>query len=174
MRRNFIVLLLTMSLAIPASAADRKKPTPSPLLKKLVDCRSITVPDERLTCYDREVASLDTAVTEDRVAVVDKEQVREARRSLFGLRLPSLRLFGGDNDSEEVTQVEGVITSVRRQPDGGIAFTLQDGAYWAQTDDRPVTDVVKAGTKVTLKKGALGSYFAAFERSVTVKVKRQN
>ena len=173
MRALNIVLLVTMFHA-PAFADDSKTPVPSSLHKKVVDCRAIGTAEERLACYDREDAALDTAITAKRVAVVDSEQVNEARRSLFGLRLPSLRLFGGDGDREEIKQIDGIIASVHRQGGGAFAFTLQDGAYWVQTDDRFVAEAVKPGSKVTLKKGTLGSYFADFEKSVTVKVKRQN
>lgn len=172
MARAVMFVLAALLIGQPAKAED--KPKTSVVFDKVAACRAIAAAEERLACYDREVATLDTAIGEKRVAVVDREEVVQARQSLFGFKLPSLRLFGGGDESDELKEVDGVIASVRRLGDGRFSFTLQDGAYWVQTDDRFVAETVKSGTKVTLKKGTFGSFFADFEKSPTVKVKREN
>lgn len=172
MARAVMLVLAVVLIGQPAHAEEKAKS--SAVFDKVAGCRAIAAAEERLACYDREVAALDTAIDEKRVAVVDREEVVQARKSLFGLKLPSLRLFGGGDEADELKEVAGVISSIRRTSDGRVSFTLQDGAYWVQTDDRFVAETVKSGAKVTLKKGTFGSYFADFEKSPTVKVKREN
>lgn len=155
------ILLLTT----PAMAQERSK-----RLDAVVDCRKIADPGERLNCYDKAVADLDTAEKSREVVVVDREQVTEARRSVFGLKLPKIRLFGG---GDEVDQVESVVTSVGRNRNGQLVFTIQDGARWEQTDNHNVIGV-RVGTRVTLRRGALGTFFAKFQGSTSAKVARIN
>ena len=165
--RILLIALPFMVLATPAVQQDRSK-----RLSAVVDCRKIADPTARLACYDTAVADLDTAEKTREVVVVDRDQVTEARRSVFGLRLPKIKLFSGDG-SDEVDSVESVITAVSRGRDGKLTFTIEDGARWVQTDSHTVIGV-RVGTRVTLTRGALGSFFAKFEGSTSAKVQRIN
>ena len=71
------------------------------LFEALVQCRSITDDAARLQCFDTAAANLQAATERRDVVVVDRAQVRESRRRLFGLALPSLPIFGGGDDEEE-------------------------------------------------------------------------
>lgn len=166
MRLLFIALPLLV-LATPALAQERSK-----RLSAVVDCRKVADSTERLACYDKAVADLDTAEKSQEVVVVDKEQVTEARRSVFGLHLPRIRLFDNSN-VPDVDEVESTIVTITKNGNGRVAFSVEDGARWVQTDDRTVVNV-RAGTKVTLKRGAMGSYFAKFHGSIAVRVQRVN
>jgi len=165
---KILIAIPLLVLAFPAAAQDRSRH-----LAPLMDCRKIPDSADRLACFDKAAAELDTAEREQRVVVVDKEQVQQARRSIFGLKLPKIRLFGNGDDKDELSEVEMTLTSVTRQRDGTIAFTVDDGARWVQTDDKTVVGV-KAGGKVTLKRGALGSFFARFHGSTSARVQRVN
>ena len=164
--RLVLLALPFVLLASPALAQDRSK-----RLSAVVDCRKIADSGERLACYDKAVADLDTAEKTREVVVVDRDQVNEARRSVFGLKLPKIKLFGGDDD--EVAALESVITSVGRGRDGKLTFTIEDGARWVQTDNHTVVGV-RVGTKVTLTRGGLGTFFAKFHGSTSAKVARVN
>jgi hypothetical protein len=164
--RKILFAIPLLVFAFPAAAQDRSRH-----LVPVLECRKLADAAERLACFDKAVAELDTAEREQRVVVVDKEQVQQARRSVFGLKLPKIRLFGNGND--ELAEVEMTLTSVTRQRDGTLAFTVDDGARWVQTDDKMVVGV-KAGGKVTLKRGALGSFFARFHGSTAARVQRVN
>jgi hypothetical protein len=164
--RLVLLALPFVLLASPALAQDRSK-----RLSAVVDCRKIADSGERLACYDKAVADLDTAEKTREVVVVDRDQVNEARRSVFGLKLPKIKLFGGDDD--EVAALESVITSVGRGRDGKLTFTIEDGARWVQTDNHTVVGV-RVGTKVTLTRGVLGTFFAKFHGSTSAKVARVN
>lgn len=138
----------------------------------LLACRSIADAQARLACFDARVAALQGAVEAKEVRVVGREEVREANRSLFGLRLPKLRIFGGGED--EIKQIDGVIASATKGGDGRLYFTLKDGGSWMQTDDWQVPGQIRPGTKVTIKRGVLTSFFANFERGPGIKVRRVN
>ena len=102
--------------------------------------------------------------------VADKEAIREARRGLFGFSLPKVRIFGDDDMAEEVKSIETTIKAVS-QGQKGYIFTLQDGARWAQQDgaymDRP-----KAGSKIRIRRAALGSYMGSIEGRVGFRIER--
>lgn len=167
------LLLASLVSGSPAAARDDNPPKPAAAVAKLAACRAVTDDTARLACFDREVAAFDVAVRERKVAVVDQEDIRKTRRTLFGISLPRVKLFGDAEDGEpELKEVVAVIRSTSQGEGGRIVFTLQDGAVWAQTDDYPVFYAVKPGQKVTIKRASLGSFFADFEKTVTVRAKR--
>lgn len=163
--RILLFAIPVLFVSVPALAQDRSK-----RLDAVVECRKIADDTARLACYDKSVGELDTAQKAREVVVVDREQVTEARRSVFGLKLPKIRIFG---DGEDVDTVDGVITAVGRTRDGKLTFTLEDGARWVQTDNHTIVGV-RVGTQVTLSRGALGTFFAKFKGSTSAKVARVN
>lgn len=166
--RLVLGILVSLIVAAPAMAQDRAK-----VLENVVDCRKIADSAERLACFDKTVAELDTAERQKDVVVVDKSQVREARRSVFGLKLPRIKLFGGDDAGTDIEEIESKVVSIDRQGDGRVMFTIEDGARWMQTDDSTVVGV-RPGNPVTLKRGTMGSFFAKFQGKTTVRVARVN
>lgn len=166
MRLTLIAFPLLV-LAVPAWGQERSK-----RLDAVVECRKIADSGDRLACYDKAVSELDSAEKSREVVVVDREQVTEARRSVFGLKLPRIRLFEGDGQPD-IDEIETDVVSIDRNGVGRVVFTVTDGARWVQTDDRTVVNV-RPGTRVTLKRAALGSYFAKFRGSISVRVQRIN
>lgn len=166
-----VTAAITLGLALGAAAGAADKPKPAPAFERVTACRAIPKAETRLACYDREVAVMDTAVRERQLAIIDQAEVRKTRRTLFGIPLPRIALFE-NNGEPEIKEITATIKSARQGADGKLVFVLEDGAVWAQTDDWPVWAAVKPGQKVTLKRGALGSFFADFEKAVTVRAKR--
>lgn len=165
-------LLAGVGVAIaPAMAKEEKAPGRAQLFQRLVDCRAIKETADRLACYDREVASLDAAERSKDLVIVDKEQVREAKRTVFGLALPSIKLFGGNDGAEEVSQIESRIASARESVEGWTIW-LADGSIWRQADTSPIYRTPKPGIDVIVKRAALGSYIMRVGGSPGVKVKR--
>lgn len=170
----------TVILAMPvsANAGQESVKERAAAFSRVVQCRDIADTAARLACYDREVAALDEAEKKQEVVIVDREKVREAKRSLFGLKLPRIDLFGGgdENDSAtaEIDKIESTVATIWRQGDGTVAFTLPDGAMWVQTDNKTVAGRLKPGGKVTIERGALGSYFARLEGRPGFKAARRN
>src|SRR5688572_21997578 len=64
-------------------------------LARVTACRAIAAGAARLGCYDAAVTALDSAERQGEVLVMDRAQIGEARRQLFGFEMPTLpRLFG--------------------------------------------------------------------------------
>lgn len=166
--------LMIFALTTPALAqgnSDVQKR--SQVLTRVVDCRKIASGDERLACYDREVAAMETAEARKDVVVVDRDQLRKTRRSLFGLSLPNLSVFGDDNDDEEgVTRIDSTIKRLSQTPYGKWVFTLEDGAQWEQIDSRDLPIPPKVGHNIKIRKAALGSYLANVKDQIAIRVKR--
>ena len=149
---------LCLSAAAPVLAKDRApRPTPA-AVQDVIDCKTVPDAAARLACYDQKVTVMTAAVSSQQLVVADRETMREARRGLFGLSLPSLKLFGGDDDAEAVKEIEGTLAAVRSASDGMPIFVLTDQSRWKQTDGRSV--FAKAGAKIRIKRSALGSYMA--------------
>ena len=109
------------------------------------------------------------------MVVVDRAQVRESRRRLFGLALPRLPIFGGgddEDDDEEVDHVEGVVASASQNGNGQWIVRLQDGAIWVQTDNNSLALRPRAGQPVVVNRGALGSYMMRVNRQPGIRVRR--
>ena len=174
-----IWMLLAGAILGPAAAlaADQEKPVErAGLYTKLIDCRSIADPGQRLACYDAQVATLEAAVAKSEVVVVDKVQIKKARRSLFGLTLPNLSIFGNDdNDGDEdgKSRLETKIGSAAQRDDGKWLIILEDGAKWLQTDSLRVR-TPKPGQPVKIRKAAMGSYLANINGQIAIRVTRVN
>ncbi|WEJ98664.1 MAG: hypothetical protein P0Y59_17175 [Candidatus Sphingomonas phytovorans] len=168
---KFATAFLTALLAAyPAIARDEPAPARAPVFQHLIDCRAITDTGARLACYDREVAALADAEAAKNVVIIDKEQIRGAKRSLFGLTLPSFKLFAG-NDNEDVGQIESRITSARDGTDGWIVG-LADGSMWRQIDTKPFIREPKPGLDVVVRRASLGSFMMRVGGAPGVRVKR--
>lgn len=179
-------LLICRMIAIPcviatplaASAADAPSDRPE-IFKKLVDCRSIAENVQRLACYDAQVAALDDATMRQEVVVVDKAQISKARKTLFGLSLPSLSIFGGNDgknaEENDVREIESTIKSASliRGMDRWV-FILDDGARWVQTEGKALSRYPKPGMPIRIRKAAMGSFMANVDGQTAIRVRREN
>ena len=165
-----LILLLTPTIAIGAERGQARA------LRPLLDCRAQEDAAARLACFDRESAVLDQADRKNELTVLDKEDVRKTRRSLFGLNLSDLPFVGGsdaDDADDGRTSITGTIVSARSIGNGLWAFTLDENIRWATTEEARYPQPA-AGMTVLIKKGALGSFTASFAGKRTVKVRRIN
>ena len=170
--RKFIVLG-TASAFVFAGTAEAKPipPTGTPAaVQQLIACRSITDSAQRLACYDRQSAALDTAIATKDVVVIDKARANATRRSLFGFSIPDFGgLFGGGDD---IKQIESTVTASGSNGEGGWTVKLADGSMWTQTDDTPLALAPNRGDKAVIKRGALGAFFMEVGKQPGVKVRR--
>lgn len=175
-----LIALAAASLLVAASAsAQDKKDDPGPrpqTLTRMLDCQAVQSQADRLACYDREVTAFAAAEAAQDVVVYDREQMRRTRRSLFGIPLPSLAIFGGGKDgkseSEDVSQIESTIRAARQDSEGRYTFTLEDGARWQQIDTRIFSARPKPGQPIRIRRAAMGSYLANVGNQVAVRVRR--
>jgi hypothetical protein len=174
MRNGFMIAgTAALLLGVPLHAtrpADAPKAR-SQLLVEVARCRTILDSAQRLACFDTTVTALDAAEKRQDVVVIDRQQVREARRKLFGISMPDTSLFGG---SPDVDHVDTVLTDAQVAADGRWSFRVADGARWIQTDDNIIGRPPKRNEKVLIKKGALGSFRLSIGGQPAVKVRRVN
>ena len=144
----------------------------------MVRCRAIAEDAARLACFDAAAAALQAAQERRDVVVVDRQQVREGRRRLFGLALPRIPIFGGgdddddDNDQDAVHTVEGVVASATQDGLGHWVVTLQDSAIWTQVDNRPLALRPRPGQRVMINRAALGSFMMRVNNQPGIRVRR--
>lgn len=168
MRRRLAIYLLSIVIAVPAAAQDERPQA----LTRVLDCRTLADAGERLECFDREVAAMEQAEASKDLVVVDRKQLRDTRRSLFGLTLPSLAIFGDRDDDEEESVIETTIRTASVDPYGKFVVLLEDGAVWRQIDDRVLAIRPRAGQAITIRKAAMGSYLANVNAQGAVRVRR--
>jgi hypothetical protein len=167
--------LLLAALLAGAQARTEQRQRPE-LFEALIGCRAVTEAAARLACFDSAAAALEQAAERRDVVVVDRAQVRESRRRLFGLALPRLPIFGGsdgDGEEDEVTSLEGVIAHASQNSLGQWSVQLQDGGVWVQTDHNPLALRPRPGQPVVINRGALGSYMMRVNRQPGLRVRRQ-
>ena len=165
-----IVGCLAASLAASSVRAEDENKRPA-ALQELLDCRSISEPAARLACFDKQVDLIEAARTRQELIVVDREQLQEARRGLFGLALPQFKLFARDGE-EEISEVESSITAIRYSPVGKYVFILKDGAKWVQSDTRSINP--KVGDAIRIRNAAMGSFLANINGGTAIRVRREN
>jgi hypothetical protein len=172
MRNSWLVTgALTMVLAAGANAKPMPPTAPPATVQSLLSCRSVTDSAQRLACYDKAAQGFAEAVGKKEVVVIDKARANEARRSLFGFSVPNFgALFGGGG--EDIAQIESTVMDVAENGDGSLVLRLADGSTWNQVDDTPVALPPRRGDKVTVKRGALGSYFVKLGSQPGFKAKR--
>lgn len=160
MDRTWIEFAAVLAVAIPVVAAPAAT-SRATLFENVTKCQVITDSAARLRCYDQAVPAIDAGERHQDVMIVDRAQVRDTRKTLFGLALPKLAIFSGksaDEKTEEVKEVESTLSAVRVDNYGHWLLTLADSAKWQQIDDNVVARRPRAGDKVVIKLGILGSY----------------
>ena len=178
MSRHSLLIVATLAAAAgagPAAAQQSVPPQQRPeAFEALVRCRSVADATARLQCFDAAAANLQQAAERRDLVVVDRQQVRETRRRLFGLPLPRLGVFGGgDEEENEVRSIESTVASARQAGYGRWIVRLQDGSTWAQTDNETLAVDPRQGQTVKVERGALGSYRMRINNQPAIRVQRQ-
>ncbi len=150
---------------------DKALPLPPQVYKLLIECRTLADPAARLSCYDTKVAALQLAQEQRQIVIVDQQEVREAKKGLFGFSLPQIKLFGGGSD-EDVNDLETTITSARQHTHGRWRFVLADGAVWDQVDNEALVISPRNGDKILIKRAAFGSFRAKINNQPAIRVRR--
>ncbi len=172
MRRQTSMMFVTGMLAlfapVDATAQARKGET---LLDAVTRCRTVSDTARRLACYDAAAGELASARSNNEVTVLSRDEVAQKRRSLFGLVLPDVNLFG--RGAERMPAVEELDSTVARLAVAGrdvFTVTMADGTVWRTTERARINPA--AGDKVHIRRGALGSYLASFAGGRSVRIER--
>ena len=172
MRTIHGVTVATLVALALGSAAASAEPKSASEIAAVGACRAIADSASRLACFDKAAAELQQALDRKTLTVLDREGVRQTKRSLFGFALPSIPLFNRSDETkrDEFTEIETTAAQVRSIGNGKFEFTLPDGAHWQTTDPSPMEP--KIGTKLRIKKAALGSYFLFADHERPVRARR--
>lgn len=170
--RKLITLTVTVAVVCATSASARRAQdngTPQSV-DKLLACRQVADSAARLACYDGEIAKVATSLASKDLVVIDRERARAAGRSLFGFSIPN---FGGLLGSGgDVQSIDGKVSAVARNSDGGWMLQLDDGSSWSQTDDSILGLPPRKGDTVRVKRGVMGSFFLSVGGQPAMKAKR--
>lgn len=173
LRSLFVGIALFGSAALMAKDQDKAagQPRPQPFVDA-VACKSIEDASARLACYDAKVSALDMAAANGDIILTDKAAIKEARRGLFGFTLPKIKIFGGDNDEEDIKEIEGIAESTSLSSAGKWLVVLQDGARWQQIDNQTINRKPGPEYKVRIRKAAMGSFFVNIDGAPAIRMKR--
>lgn len=168
-----LALLLSASVVAAQEGPSLETDRPA-LFSELVECRKIESIEERVACYDEKVDALDQAEADNEVIIADREEVREARRGLFGFNLPKIRLFGGgdDNDEETISELTTTVVAARQFGRGRWRIRMADGAVWEQVNSRSLSSRPREGQEVKIKRASLGSFLVKVGRNPTIRMRR--
>lgn len=171
--RASLTKLTVVALALSGGAVSAQDNPEGAHLAALRACQNVVDNSARLACYDSAVAQVVSAADAGDIQMVDREDIRETRRGLFGFSLPKLGIFGGDdNDNDElIKKMNSQITAVRAVGRESWQITVTEGSVWLVNDAhwrfRP-----KVGDQVELERAAMGSYWLRIKGENGVKSRR--
>ena len=142
-------------------------------LARLMACRGVADNAARLACFDTAAGALDTAQQAGQVVVMDRAQISQTRRQLFGFEMPALPQLFGPEGAVEIDSIESTLQSASLAGDGRWVFRLADGSIWRQVDYERVLIRNRAGVPVQIRKAALGSFLINVGGSRAIRVRRQ-
>jgi hypothetical protein len=137
----------------------------------IAGCRSVADNAARLACYDQAAARFADAVGKGEVIVMDQQEVKQTRRSLFGFHLPRLPLFRGDSGPDQDELTARIVSA------SGIGYDkyrlrIEGNGVWETTESSSRINPPRSGQSVTIKRGPLGSYMMRIEGQRGVRAKR--
>lgn len=161
------VAALSLSYA-PASQAREQSETDQ--LQALKICSMMEDDSARLACFDQSVQTLVDLQDRGEITVVDKEDIAETRRGLFGFSLPKLGVFGPGDDADEQV-LRSHITAIRQLRGDHWEIEIEEGSVW-QATNTPRRFKPTVGAEVELEKAALTSYWLRVDGQLGVKARR--
>lgn len=167
------IMLLAVSPSHASAAPKRPEvaPATTPLIEALGACRVLTEDAARLACFDEASERLARAVESKEVVVLDRQEIGETRRSLFGFSLPRIPLFRGEGGDQQ-SEITAKISSGRALGHGLFQIRIEDGAVWETTETNLSLSDPRVGQEVVIKRGPLGSYMMRINGQRAVRAKR--
>lgn len=176
LRRAAVAASLLGGAALFTAAGIAQTPTASgkrQLLEGVTACTAIRDDAARLACFDAAVPRLAEAHARKELIVVERDEVVKTRRSLFGLTLPDIKLFGGnDGIDPPMQEITGTIQSVSSRQLDFYTIVLDDKSVWAFTESMPVDP--RKGQKITIRRASLGGYIGTLPGRTGKRIRRVN
>lgn len=169
-----LVALAALVCGLPAAAqeTDAVAAPSSDYIAELRACSAIADATQRLACFDTAVGAVVAATDSGEVTIVDREDVRETRRSLFGFTMPKGGIFGGSDDEDVSSMLESTITDVRKLRGDTYVIVITEGSKWQMSNVPMRLRPPRVGDAVVFKEAALGSYFIRIAGQTGVKGRR--
>jgi hypothetical protein len=154
--RTILALVATSFLFTSAGSAQTAVPGP------IEACAALSRDSERLACFDKAVAALRAGQGTDNISA----------ENMFGATHETVTGSApGAVKREELKEISGTVTSLRRADDGKLVLELDNGQVWRQQDS-DVRMMVAVGDKLTVVRASLGTFriadksgrFARFKR----------
>ena len=138
----------------------------------MTGCRQIEDIVERVACYDKIVDSHYPMDTSD--SVETSAPTVPSAQSLFGTNdAEAKRIVETSLAIEQLTQIEAMVTDVRKSASKKLTVTLDNGQVWRQLDSHPMR--IKSGETVIVRKASFGSFLMEKQSgSRSMRVKRAN
>ena len=174
MLRTMAIFTFFFAMAAAEGVSAESPLTRATIVEELARCREIADASQRLTCYDAAAAAFDTAERAGDLVVLDRQQVQDTQRRLFGFQIGNPfagRLSGPDEP--EIASIETTLMSAGFVGDGKWLFRLEDGSEWRQIDSGTVRFRERQGEPVRIRRASLGSYLMTIGNSRAVRVRRQ-
>lgn len=131
---------------------------------QLEACAGLRRDAERLLCYDKAIAQIRSGAA---------EAPPPSAENMFGANSAVLDVKAHEDGvkREELRQITGSVTSLRRGDDGMIQLVLDNGQVWRQ-QDADIRLMIDKGDTVTIARAAMGTFritdksgrFARFKR----------
>lgn len=142
-------------------------------LQNLRECREKSDSAERLACFDATVTNMLDANEKGDVRVVNREDVRDTRRKLFGFSIPDLGILGGSDDEASDDELfQTTIENVRYSGSRTARFTTAEGAVWEIKNIPRRMRPIDPGDSVEFKKASFGYYFVRVSGQRGIKGRR--
>src|SRR4051812_31770806 len=113
MRIRLTIAAGVLLCCTPGFAAGPK--SSARVLQDFGACRAKPDAAARLACFETTFDTFEKAVNTKEVTIVDRQDMREARRSLFGFTLPKIDLFGGNGPrsgpADDFTEINTTVAS---------------------------------------------------------------
>jgi hypothetical protein len=173
-RCSRIIAVMALAALAPAPAPAKPKAQDArsnALIQALSACRGVADEKARLDCYDKAGARLADAVDKRELVVMDRQEIRETRRSLFGFSVPNIPLFRGESGADD-GKLETTIAGASRLEGGKWQIRLEDGAIWQTNETRLNLSDPRPGQKILIQRGTLGNYFLRIDGQRGVRGRR--
>ena len=136
-------------------------------------CHSVADIAQRAQCYDAATSRMAEAQAKGEIVIIDRAQASAAHQEAFGLTMPSLSFLTKALKPEEVDRVQGVVRAAKADVNGRWTMSLESGAVWRQISG----DLIRpphAGSRVSIRKGSIGSFLMNVDGQPSIKVHRDS
>lgn len=142
-------LLLAILLAATASAQNAEQ-QPGQLPERLQVCAALQNSTERLSCYDRTVASLGKDQAPEQTSALSPEAMFGVNGLLSREATPAKAA-----PREEMQSITAKVKALRTTP-GALLIDLDNGQTWQQMDQAVL--LLKVGDEITITRGAFNAF----------------